>query len=60
MFPGNRTIFGSILPTDLYDQPSGFCWDALCSDEPLIDDPESPEYNINKKVQTFMNIYNAR
>lgn len=33
-----------------YSAPSGLCFDAQCSDEPIIDDPDSPEYNVQSKV----------
>lgn len=33
-----------------YSPPPGFCFDVLCSDDPMIDDPESPEYNIDTRV----------
>lgn len=33
-----------------YANPTGFCFDILCDDEPIIDDENSPDYNIDKKV----------
>jgi lysosomal alpha-mannosidase len=33
-----------------YSPPPGFCFDVLCADEPMIDDPDSPDYNIDRKV----------
>lgn len=38
-----------------YSPPPGFCFDILCRDEPIIDNPYSDEYNVDKKViQTFI------
>lgn len=34
-----------------YSAPSGLCFDTHCSDEPIIDDPDSPEYNVQSKVR---------
>ncbi|XP_026724554.1 lysosomal alpha-mannosidase-like isoform X2 [Trichoplusia ni] len=39
-----------------YSPPPGFCFDVLCADEPIIDDPDSPMYNVVDKVQSFLNI----
>lgn len=33
-----------------YANPPGFCFDILCDDEPMIDDVNSTDYNIDKKV----------
>ncbi|KAF7265915.1 hypothetical protein GWI33_020660 [Rhynchophorus ferrugineus] len=46
-------LFTSILP-DHYYPPSNFCFDVFCSDEPLVDDTESPEYNIEKRGDEFI------
>lgn len=46
---GRKTdIFTSVLYNH-YDAPAGFCFDVLCQFEPLVDDPDSPEYNIDWK-----------
>ncbi|KAH1004274.1 hypothetical protein HUJ04_004053 [Dendroctonus ponderosae] len=37
-----------------YSAPSGLCFDVNCADEPIIDDPESPEYNVENKVRNFI------
>lgn len=42
-------LFTSIL-YDGYSSPHGFCFDVLCSEEPVVDDKNSPEYNVDKKV----------
>lgn len=33
-----------------YSPPPGFCFDVLCSDDPVIDDINSPDYNVDKMV----------
>uniref|UniRef100_A0A8D8QN90 Alpha-mannosidase n=1 Tax=Cacopsylla melanoneura TaxID=428564 RepID=A0A8D8QN90_9HEMI len=38
---------------NLYNPPSGFCFDAICGND-FIDDPTSPGYNANSKGNTFM------
>ncbi|XP_045462132.1 lysosomal alpha-mannosidase isoform X1 [Harmonia axyridis] len=37
-----------------YSPPSGFCFDILCEDEPIIDDVHSPDYNVDKRVNNFL------
>jgi len=37
-----------------YFAPSGFCFDILCNDQPVIDDPESREYNVDERVNNFL------
>lgn len=39
-----------------YSPPPGFCFDILCSDDPIIDDKHSPEYNVDKKVTFFSSL----
>lgn len=35
-----------------YSPPPGFCFDVLCSDEPIVDDPESADYNVPERVSS--------
>lgn len=36
---------------DSYSTPQKFCYDVLCNvTEPIVDDPDSPEYNLKAKV----------
>lgn len=42
-------LFTGVL-YNTYQPPPGFCFDILCSDDPIIDDKHSPEYNVDKKV----------
>lgn len=36
---------------NIYNPPPGFCFDILCADEPIIDDKDSPDYNVNSRVR---------
>lgn len=47
---GNKAdLFTGIL-YNTYSPPPGFCFDIFCDDDPIIDDPSSPEYNLDRKV----------
>lgn len=46
-------MFTGVLPMG-YGAPRQFCFDDLCSDAPIVDDPNSEEYNVEKKVNTFL------
>ncbi|KAL4702843.1 hypothetical protein ACJJTC_009308 [Scirpophaga incertulas] len=46
-------IFTGIL-YNRYSPPPGFCFDILCSDEPIVDDPSSPDYNVDRRVSDFI------
>lgn len=39
-----------------YGAPPGFCWDIECWDEVIIDNPNSPEYNVDRRVEDFFNV----
>ncbi|QQP56042.1 Alpha-mannosidase, partial [Caligus rogercresseyi] len=43
--PGSSQLLTGILP-NLYQPPKGFCFDVFCGDDALVDNPDSPEYNI--------------
>ena len=36
-----------------YSNPSGFCFDIMCVDEPVIDNPKLQGYNVHEKVCIF-------
>ncbi|CAI4224969.1 unnamed protein product [Auanema sp. JU1783] len=38
---------------DNYGPPEGFCWDALCGDDPIMDNIEMEGYNVNEKLKAF-------
>lgn len=44
-----------VLPNG-YNPPAGFCWDQSCSDEPVKDDPDLEDYNVDELVDKFINI----
>ncbi|XP_036321214.1 lysosomal alpha-mannosidase isoform X2 [Rhagoletis pomonella] len=39
-----------------YQPPPGFCFDILCADEPIIDAKHSPDNNVNRRVDEFIEI----
>ncbi|CAG9577073.1 unnamed protein product [Danaus chrysippus] len=39
---------------NLYNAPEGFCFDFLCNDEPVVDDPDSKVFNADKLVNNFI------
>ncbi|CAH4036337.1 unnamed protein product [Pieris brassicae] len=39
---------------NLYNAPDGFCFDFLCNDEPIVEDPDSKVYNADKRVNDFI------
>nr|XP_037875476.1 lysosomal alpha-mannosidase isoform X2 [Bombyx mori] len=39
---------------NLYNPPEGFCFDILCNDEPIVDDPDSKSYNADTRVNDFI------
>ncbi|XP_046734854.1 lysosomal alpha-mannosidase isoform X2 [Diprion similis] len=46
-------LFTSVL-FNTYSPPPGFCFDILCADEPIVDDPESPDYNVDRRVAQLL------
>ncbi|XP_068627375.1 lysosomal alpha-mannosidase-like [Battus philenor] len=46
-------IFTGVL-FNTYSPPPGFCFDVLCDDEPIVDDPDSPMFNVDQKVDKFL------
>ncbi|XP_026806272.1 lysosomal alpha-mannosidase-like [Rhopalosiphum maidis] len=47
-------LFTSVL-YNLYVAPEGFCFDAFCNDDPILDNPKLHGYNVNAKVENFAN-----
>lgn len=47
------SIFTNLF-RDGYDAPNGFCYDAICLDDSLVDNKNSFEYNIDKQGQKFI------
>ena len=46
-------LFTGVLPNG-YSPPSGFNFELLTNDDPIVDDPSSPENNVNAKVDAFI------
>ncbi|XP_066512258.1 lysosomal alpha-mannosidase-like [Hoplias malabaricus] len=46
-------LFTGVLPNG-YNPPQGFCWDQFCSDDPVQDDPELENYNVDELVTKFI------
>lgn len=46
-------LFTSVL-YNLYVAPEGFCFDAFCNDDPILDNPKHHGYNVDAKVITLM------
>ncbi|KAL6029892.1 hypothetical protein STEG23_036788 [Scotinomys teguina] len=53
--PPIADLFTGVLP-NIYDPPKNLCWDVLCADPPIIEDPESPEYNAVALVNYFLEL----
>ncbi|KAL0858609.1 hypothetical protein ABMA27_012444 [Loxostege sticticalis] len=52
-------IFTGVL-FNTYSPPKGFCFDVLCNDDPIIDDPNSPDYNVDRRVSDFIDYVKAQ
>ncbi|GLV45785.1 Lysosomal alpha-mannosidase II [Carabus blaptoides fortunei] len=46
-------LFTSILYNH-YSAPPGFCFDVLCSDDSIVENQNSPEYNAERKARAFL------
>ncbi|KAK2817431.1 hypothetical protein Q5P01_025622 [Channa striata] len=53
--PPMADLFTGILPNG-YNPPEGFCWDQLCDDPPIRDDPDLEDYNVDDVVKRFLAI----
>ncbi|XP_066143719.1 lysosomal alpha-mannosidase-like [Euwallacea fornicatus] len=50
----DSVIYGGAFGTDnTYHSPGGFCFDLLCSDDAIVDDPDDEGYNLDEKVFSF-------
>jgi lysosomal alpha-mannosidase len=47
-------IFTGVLPYG-YNPPPNYCFDIYCNDDPIMDDPRLEDYNVDKKVNEFIN-----
>ena len=46
-------LFTSVLHNH-YSPPEGFCFDIRCNDDPVMDNPGLEDYNVNDKVNSFI------
>ncbi|XP_069623348.1 lysosomal alpha-mannosidase [Ranitomeya imitator] len=46
-------LFTGVLPNG-YNPPDGFCWDQLCADPPIMDDPLMNDNNVDAVVKSFL------
>lgn len=54
-----NSIFGGVFYNH-YSNPRGFCWDVLCADEPIIDNPDFENVNVAERLNDFMAYFNER
>lgn len=57
--PPAADLFTGVLPNN-YNPPKDLCWDVLCTDPPVVDDPTSPEFNANKLVDYFLKLASSQ
>lgn len=53
--PGSDADLFTVVLYNTYSPPPGFCFDVLCRDEAIVDDPDSADYNIDQRVHRFIN-----
>nr|XP_044995358.1 lysosomal alpha-mannosidase-like [Jaculus jaculus] len=57
--PPTADLFTGVLP-NMYNPPENLCWDVLCADQYVVDDPQSPEYNAKELVSYFLQLASAQ
>ncbi|XP_036045066.1 lysosomal alpha-mannosidase-like [Onychomys torridus] len=57
--PPIADLFTGVLPNN-YDPPKNLCWDVLCSDNSIMEDPESPQYNAEALVSDFLKLVSSQ
>ncbi|KAM5170378.1 lysosomal alpha-mannosidase [Mantella aurantiaca] len=55
----NADLFTGVLPNG-YNPPEGFCWDQLCSDMPIMDNPQMEDYNVDVVFANFQKAVNTQ
>nr|XP_048290616.1 lysosomal alpha-mannosidase isoform X1 [Myodes glareolus] len=53
--PPAADLFTGVLPNN-YNPPKDLCWDVLCADKPMVEDPKSPEFNAVTLVNYFLKL----
>ncbi|XP_058513983.1 lysosomal alpha-mannosidase-like isoform X2 [Ochotona princeps] len=51
--PPTADLFTGVLP-NLYDPPKNLCWDTLCDERSIVDNPEDFQYNAQEVVDYFL------
>lgn len=49
----NADIFTGVFSDGNYGPPQGFCFDSVCNDEPIRDNPALSDYNVDEVVERF-------
>ena len=57
IYIGTQASLFTAVNYNLYQPPPGFCFDIYCNDEPIIDDPKSKDYNVDRRVCLILNKY---
>ncbi|KAG1658220.1 Lysosomal alpha-mannosidase [Nymphon striatum] len=55
----SANLFTGVLP-NMYQPPSGFCFDNFCVDPPMMDDKRLEDYNVPERVKQFMEHVNQQ
>ncbi|XP_076427914.1 lysosomal alpha-mannosidase-like isoform X3 [Peromyscus maniculatus bairdii] len=53
--PPIADLFTGVLP-NTYHPPENLCWDVLCGNSPIMEDPQSPQYNADTLVSYFLQL----
>ena len=46
-------LFTGVL-YNYYSPPPSFCWELLCNDEPIMDNPNLHDYNLDRRARDFV------
>ncbi|XP_055477049.1 lysosomal alpha-mannosidase isoform X2 [Psammomys obesus] len=57
--PPAADLFTGVLPNN-YNPPKDLCWDVLCADPPVVEDPNSPEFNADNLVTYFLELASSQ
>lgn len=52
-------LFTGVLPNG-YNPPEGFCWDQLCADPPIMDNPQMEDNNVDAVLKLFLKTVNTQ
>ncbi|XP_051024475.1 lysosomal alpha-mannosidase-like [Acomys russatus] len=57
--PPTADLFTGVLPNN-YNPPKNLCWDMLCADPPVVEDPNSPDFNADMLVADFLKLASSQ